>query len=111
MNKIPNSTSGCYILDDSGNPIPASHLKWGRWFATHNRSVSQTQATPSIRVSTVFLGVDHSWWTEGPPRLWETMIFGGEHDQYQDRYSSLADALEGHHRAVRLARGEATPDE
>jgi hypothetical protein len=30
------------------------------------------------------------------------MIFGGEHDQYQERYSSYEDALEGHQVALNL---------
>jgi hypothetical protein len=28
------------------------------------------------------------------------MIFGGEHDQYQERYTSYEDAVEGHQKAV-----------
>lgn len=54
-------------------------------------------------VSTVFLGVDHGF-AGGPPVLWETMIFGGTHDQYQERYTSLAAAKEGHKRAVKLVK-------
>jgi hypothetical protein len=30
------------------------------------------------------------------------MIFGGEHDQYQERYTSYEDALEGHKIALNL---------
>jgi hypothetical protein len=57
-------------------------------------------------VSTVFLGLDHSF-GHGPPLLFETMIFGGERDQYQERYSTLQDAMDGHDRAVELAKGTA----
>jgi hypothetical protein len=34
------------------------------------------------------------------------MIFGGEHDQYQDRYTSVEDALEGHQTALTLITKE-----
>jgi hypothetical protein len=34
------------------------------------------------------------------------MIFGGEHNGYQTRYSSRTEALDGHDRAVSIARGE-----
>jgi hypothetical protein len=34
------------------------------------------------------------------------MIFGGEHDQYQDRYTSHEDALEGHQTALTLITKE-----
>jgi hypothetical protein len=32
-----------------------------------------------------------------------TMIFGGPHDKYQERYTSFAAAVEGHNQAVELA--------
>jgi hypothetical protein len=54
----------------------------------------------------VFLGLDHSWTPGGKPVLWETMIFGGEHDQYQERYTSHKDALEGHEKALTLITKE-----
>lgn len=49
-----------------------------------------------IYVSTVFLGLDHSFGSFGEckPVLFETMIFGGEHDQYQ----------EGHKRALEMVK-------
>ena len=56
-------------------------------------------------VSTVFLGIDHSF-GEGPPILWETMIFDGPHDQFQERYTSKEEAIAGHERAMLLARME-----
>lgn len=58
-----------------------------------------------MRVSTVFLGLDHSFGLAGDrlPLLWETMIFGGKHDGYVDRYSSRGAALKGHAKALELA--------
>jgi len=52
-------------------------------------------------ISTVFLSLDHSW-IPGPPILFETMIFGGEYDGYQDRYSTWDEAEEGHRKVVNL---------
>jgi hypothetical protein len=57
-------------------------------------------------VSTVFLGLNHAF-TDGPPVLWETMIFGGPNDGWQDRYTSRAGAEAGHLRAVALAPNKA----
>jgi hypothetical protein len=59
------------------------------------------------RVSTVFLALDHSF-GGGTPLLWETMIFGGKHDQFQERYSSEAQARAGHRRAVEMVIKEAS---
>ena len=55
-----------------------------------------------IRVSTVFLGLDHSYDGKGPV-LFETMIFGGEHDQDQWRYKTWDEAEEGHFEACKIA--------
>jgi len=38
------------------------------------------------------------------------MIFGGEHDQYMDRYTSYKDALEGHEVAVELVKSLITKE-
>lgn len=54
-------------------------------------------------VSTVFLMVDHSHGLGGPPVLFETMIFNGPFDQWQDRYCTWDEAVAGHRRAVRKA--------
>ena len=52
-------------------------------------------------ISTVFLGLNHNC-GDGPPILFETMVFGGEFDGYQDRYSTWEEAEEGHKKAVDL---------
>jgi len=57
-----------------------------------------------VQISTVFLGIDHSW-DNGPPVLFETMVFGGNHDQYQERCSTWKQAEDMHERACALVRG------
>ncbi len=47
-----------------------------------------------VTVSTVFLVIDHAY--DGYPLLFETMVFGGDSDQYQRRYHTEAEALAGH---------------
>lgn len=85
-------------------PIPCEDLlEWARWFETANRHVAQTMVG-TVRVSTVFLGLDHNWKDSGDPILFETMIFGGPHDGYQERYSHWEEAECGHWQAVQLAR-------
>jgi hypothetical protein len=62
-----------------------------------------------ILVSTVHLGLNHQY-GDGPPLIFETMIFwpdGDDHDEYQERYSTREEALEGHKTAVALAFGDA----
>lgn len=92
-----------YILKD-GVPVPEPDLiKWARSFKNiDNRRVAFTEIG-DVHVSTVFLGLDHSF-GGGKPVLFETMIFEGEHDGYQERYCTLEDAMIGHERAVALVR-------
>lgn len=55
-------------------------------------------------VSTVFLGLDHNW-LGGPPLLFETMVFGGEHDGYCQRCSTWKQAEVQHEEACSMIRG------
>lgn len=58
-----------------------------------------------IMVSTVLLVLDHSFTTDGPPLIFETMVFGGEHNEYQERYATREQAEAGHAVAVKLVKG------
>jgi hypothetical protein len=51
----------------------------------------------------VFLGLDHSF-RQGPPILWETMVFGGPLDGEMMRYTSRAEAFDGHQEMCRRVR-------
>lgn len=54
-------------------------------------------------VSTVFLGLDHRFYGQGPPILFETMIFGGwTFSDYQQRYSTWGQAESGHLAALKV---------
>lgn len=96
-----------YILDEQGNVRPEPDLlAWARWLGTGNRIVKQ-ENVGAARVSTVFLGLDHSFCDDGPPILWETMVFGGEHDMEMDRCSGTREQAEAmHERMVAKIRGK-----
>jgi len=86
---------------------PARLLEWARWYearegeftAGGGRVARDTDEVRGVCVSTVFLGLDHNLGRD-VPLLFETMVFGGEHDQYQERYSTYLAALAGHARAL-----------
>src|SRR5687767_6834588 len=59
-------------------------------------------------VSTVHLVIDHGF--GGVPLIFETMIFGGDHDGFQDRYSTRQEAEAGHRRVVERLRAGNSPD-
>lgn len=55
-------------------------------------------------VSTVFIGLDHRFLGEGDPLVFETLIFGGEHDGEMWRCSTWAQAEQQHLEAITLAQ-------
>jgi hypothetical protein len=94
-----------YILDENNIPVRSTVTDVFKWLENNpeKKAVKQDHVG-DVFISTVFLGLDHSfpWDEDKTPVLWKTMIFGGEHDQYQERYTSHKDALEGHKKALEL---------
>jgi len=96
-----------YILNAENEPVPTEMLEAAKWreenFPLCNVGDERFKCgKDEIRVSTKFLGMDHCY-NDGPPVLFETMIFGGAHDQYQERYTSWKKAKEGHAIALVLS--------
>jgi hypothetical protein len=87
-----------YILDDEGEPVAVDLMTWAYWFGTigQGRTVLRQWAARDAEVSTVFLSLDHNFMQNGPPVLWETLVFGGVFDGHMNRYTSRLDALTGH---------------
>ena len=86
-----------FILDSDGNPVEEADVtKWADWFKSANRVIRKDCVGKAL-VSTVFLGVDHSFGLGGPPLLYETMIFGVPGmESYLERYATRDEALAGH---------------
>lgn len=91
-----------YVLDEHGNPKQVSNLTiWAKLFESQDRILTRDEVSGAL-VSTIFLGCDHSQSKDREPILWETMIFGGEHDQFLTRYTTREEALAGHADAVKM---------
>lgn len=89
------------ILKDK-KVVPVNSIeKWVTAKRT-NRHVGD-DSIGGIRISTVFLGLDHSFGDERP-QWFETMIFGGLHDEYCERYETWEEAEAGHKRAVEMVK-------
>lgn len=94
-----------YKLQDDA-PVPVPPDEWSAWFETHTKDrIVRQETIDDVSISTVFLGIDHSFGIGDEPLIFETMIFGGEHDNYQERYATREQALAGHERAVALVLG------
>ncbi len=87
-----------YILDENKNCVPVDLMTWARYFESADRIVRKSDFEGG-HVSTVFLGLDHQY-GDGPPLLFETMIFGGPHDQWCERCSTWKEAEAQHEKAL-----------
>ncbi len=83
-----------FVLDGHRVVLCTDLIEWAKKFERKNRRVGD-DTKDNVRVSTVFLGLDHSF-GQGPPLLFETMVFGGEHHGDMDRYSTWEQAEKGH---------------
>jgi len=87
-----------YVISRRGNPTEAP-CRGAAWFFmehAHDRRVVAKDWVGDVEVSTVFLSINHQFSPEGPPVLWETMVFGGPDDMDCRRYASFHEAKEGH---------------
>ncbi len=94
---------GKYILVGHEPKEELDLHKWGKWFETADRHVAIDNLPNGVTISTIFLGLDHGF-DDGPPLLFETMIFGGDGDQDQWRYATWEEAEKGHAKALELAK-------
>jgi hypothetical protein len=94
-----------FYYDRQGNPI--SLAQWGRLQEQDGYKRVAFTDLDWYHVSTVWLGLNHSW-RPGVLHIFETMIFAlDDHDDLhhlQQRYSTEAQALAGHDQIVALVR-------
>ena len=95
-----------YVLDDNGKPIKTQTFEEGAMWSENSmnsgtRQIAETKID-DVSISTVFLCLDHNFSGEGPPLLYETLVFNGALDGEMYRYPTEEDALEGHQRMVSL---------
>ncbi len=105
--------TGQYILIGRKAVAIADSVEWAKWFQSNDRRVAE-DLIGGLRISTVFLGLDHRW-GNGPPQIFETMVFDIEptehdwsdlglgvkliheaHEDYTQRYATWEEAEEGH---------------
>jgi len=108
-NGIPSL--GCYILDENNNVVKGDLIDTAI-MRESGRFIVKQEMIGDIKISTVFLGVDHSFDFLGDhiPIVFETMIFGGEHNDYQTRCATWDQALEMHQTAVDIVNGGKNAD-
>lgn len=81
-----------FYYDRQGRPISAGEVE-KLW--REDRHVAKTDLGDLGRVSTVWLGLDHGW-DDGPPLIFETLVFDGPLEGEMERYSTEEQARTGH---------------
>ena len=88
-----------YKLDKNKKVVKATLQEFSEIFKDSNaRTVKKTKVGVS-EVSTVFLGMDHGFGS-AKPIVFESMVFGGNNDGMQRRYSTWDEAVKGHNEIV-----------
>jgi len=103
-----------YMLIDHTPVACGDAMSWAQYMEDRYKQEQATGVDPwrvgsdmideRCHVSTVFMGLDHRFFGDGEPVLFETMIFGGPLDQEQYRYCTWAEAERGHAGHVERAR-------
>lgn len=97
-----------YILVDKKVVEVKDVLEWAKFFGSPDRFLKNDFFPNGVRVSTIFLGIDHNF-GDGPPLFFETMVFDiNKKTKYSslgesidtDRYSTYDQALAGHEAMV-----------
>lgn len=100
-NKLPVKVDS--ILEYASNIESNRSVKHDKYGITNENGDNEI-----VTVSTIFLGINHSLDRESLPVLFETMIFGGKNNYYQDRYCTWDEAITGHEIACKLVKDEQT---
>lgn len=92
-------------FDKAGDPVDVN--VWAYLFSRDEyKRVAKDVLSDGKVVSTVWLGLDHSYGESDAPLIFETMIFPNEEDYsdlFMERYSTEEEAIEGHARAIEMA--------
>lgn len=107
--------SDWYILNEDhsirkANDTPDDTNLAYRDFEGNHKIVAQ-EHVGAAWVSTVFLGLDHSWVDTGPPIVFETMVFRDGNGEECFRYSTWQEAMEGHGKVCRELNSGLTREE
>jgi hypothetical protein len=96
-----------YVLGPDHVPVPEpDFMAWCQWLGVDaNRHVAYDVISPTVGVSTIFLGVEHNRFSSAPT-LFETMVFDGDGYSEQRRYRTWDEAKAGHAEVVARLRAQ-----
>lgn len=84
-----------FLLNKNHEAVPCSMLEWAQAYEGMEGRIVQKTNVGNAEISTVFLGLNHNF-GQGPPAIFESMVFGGQFDDEQCRYATWDEAVTGH---------------
>ena len=102
-----------YILLEDHTPVPIesdheSLTIWANWMSNCENIIVKQEEIDGFKISTVFLGLDHNWYSSDRPLLFETMIFHSNFkstdEEYKERCSTWDEALIQHAQTVEFIK-------
>jgi hypothetical protein len=91
-----------YVLDENNNPVLENNPTVASVWLDKNLErciVAQDNVDVDVMLSTVFLGLNHSF-IPNKVLIYESLWFGGPFDGEMKRYSNKEDALSGHEKML-----------
>lgn len=94
-----------YLLDENKKPYPVSIEESFKLYDDPDMKIVKSEYlyldNENVRVSTVFLGYNAAYeFGADKPLFFETMVFGGDYDDYMVRYETYQEAVNGHNEIV-----------
>lgn len=91
-----------------GKPIDL--FEWAKLFEARGEAADESwwriqTEVGDHTVSTVWLGIDHNFSGDGPPLIFESMIFGDDDELEIRRYATWEEARVGHEELVQSLSG------
>lgn len=95
-----------YLIDKNGKITTTTDVeRWSKeFFESNDRFLKRTELENGITISTCFAGINLNFTDDGPPLLFETMIFGGEDDCTGYRFERHECAINYHDKLVKKYR-------
>lgn len=96
-----------FAMLDGRLVVKCDMTAWGEWLE-NNRDKKRVAWTEikhdgkTIHISTVFLGLNHSW--DQVPLWFETLVFDGPNDGDMERYTTYKQAEHGHEEMVKRVK-------
>jgi hypothetical protein len=92
------------VYDRDGNQMPYARWVWAMETQPGYSLIGHDHVADGL-VSTIWLGLDHSFGNTSPPIIYETMLFDiDDWVDHQDRYTSLDDAQKNHRYIVEMLK-------